>query len=111
MGEANRRCFLSFLATSLCPLSSAQLQVLPRADGQDAPAPRRGVRAMTKVSPVGCVQAAGCTARETRGDWGSLLTALAQFIWGSSGGSVSNRDKDSDSKEQTWVSVRGETGF
>lgn len=38
--------------------------------------------------------------KEIKRDWDSTLTGLTQFIWKFSGENMSNKDKNSDSKEQ-----------
>lgn len=100
VGEAKEESFLLFVATLLLSLSPT----LSLSAGLC-----RGLRACLKCQKAAVmVSSPGCTAaplpavqrREIKRDWDSTLTGLTQFIWKFSGENMSNKDKNSDSKEQ-----------
>lgn len=109
VGEANEEGFPVFFATLLLPLSYSKLWVLACTEGWEHAWDVR--RPQSTVSGPGCVHAARCTVMGDKRDWDATLTGLTQFIWKFSGENMSNKDKNGDSKEQTWISVRDKTEF
>lgn len=77
---------LGFCGEGVCPLRCQQATALLAAWGG------RGL------------PAAPC--QESKRDGMRVLTDLTQFIWKISGENTSNKDRNSDSVEQAWISVR-----
>lgn len=67
--------------------------------------PLRCRRATASVSSPGRRGLPAAQSQESKRDGMRVLTGLTQFIWKISGENMSNKDRNSDRTEQTWISV------
>lgn len=101
--------FLVFVATwphrQLCSLCWNAACIVGHEPARDATGPQPWVAAQ------GACGLPAAQWQQVKRDWVSVLTGLTQFIWKFWGENTSNKDKNSDSKEQMRISVRDKTEF